>query len=106
MSTTTDLAEFKINYLTQAQYDEALEDSLINENEIYLTPSSGGGVTGVKGNSESSYRTGQVNLTAANIGAQSTLVSGENIKTINNTSLLGSGNISISGGTQAQIIRW
>ena len=27
------------------------------------------GVTGVKGNSESSYRTGQVNLTAANIGA-------------------------------------
>ncbi|MBQ9621258.1 MAG: hypothetical protein IJR41_04910, partial [Atopobiaceae bacterium] len=26
-------------------------------------------VTGVKGNSESSYRTGQVNLTAANIGA-------------------------------------
>ncbi len=27
------------------------------------------GVTGVKGNAESSYRTGQVNLTAANIGA-------------------------------------
>ena len=31
--------------------------------------------------------------------AQATLVSGTNIKTINNTSLLGSGNISISGGT-------
>ena len=29
------------------------------------------GVTGVKGNSESSYRTGQVNLTSANIGAVS-----------------------------------
>ena len=28
-----------------------------------------GGVTGVKGNAESSYRTGQVNLTPANIGA-------------------------------------
>ena len=28
------------------------------------------GVTGVKGNSESSYRTGNVNLTAANIGAE------------------------------------
>lgn len=28
-----------------------------------------GGVTGVKGNSESTYRTGDVNLTAANIGA-------------------------------------
>lgn len=30
------------------------------------------GVTGVKGNTESSYRTGQVNLTAANIGAVAT----------------------------------
>ena len=29
----------------------------------------GGGVTGVKGNSESSYRTGDVNITAANVGA-------------------------------------
>lgn len=26
-------------------------------------------ITGIKGNAESSYRTGQVNLTAANIGA-------------------------------------
>lgn len=32
-------------------------------------------------------------------GLQETLVSGTNIKTINNTSLLGSGNISISGGS-------
>lgn len=30
------------------------------------------GVTGVKGNSESAYRTGQVNLTSANIGAKAT----------------------------------
>ena len=39
----------------------------------HLTNDSGfitnAGVTGVKGNTESSYRTGQVNLTAANIGA-------------------------------------
>lgn len=39
----------------------------------HLTNDSGfitnAGVTGVKGNAESSYRTGQVNLTAANIGA-------------------------------------
>ena len=33
-----------------------------------------------------------------NIGAQETLVSGTNIKTINNESILGSGNITISGG--------
>lgn len=32
-------------------------------------------------------------------GKQDTLVSGENIKTINNTSLLGGGNIDIAGGT-------
>lgn len=63
------------------------------------------GVTGVKGNSESNYRTGNVNITADNIGAQPTLVSGTNIKTINNESLLGSGNISISGGTGA-ITTW
>ena len=41
----------------------------------HLTNDSGfitnAGVTGIKGNSESSYRTGQVNLTAANIGATS-----------------------------------
>lgn len=33
-----------------------------------------------------------------NISAQETLVSGTNIKTINNESILGSGNITISGG--------
>ena len=36
-------------------------------------------------------------------GKQDVLVSGTNIKTINNTSLLGSGDIAIVG---AQIIRW
>lgn len=35
---------------------------------------------------------------ASDIGAQETLVSGTNIKTINNTSLLGSGDITISSG--------
>ena len=30
----------------------------------------GGAVSGVKGNAESSYRTGNVNLTPANLGAQ------------------------------------
>ena len=38
-------------------------------------------------------------------GKQAALVSGTNIKTINNTSLLGSGNITVST-TAAQIIRW
>lgn len=38
------------------------------------------------------------NKTSSNLGLQPTLVSGTNIKTINNESLLGSGNISVGGG--------
>lgn len=38
MSTTTNLPTLKINYLTQAQYDSALSNNEINENELYLTP--------------------------------------------------------------------
>ena len=37
-------------------------------------------------------------------GKQDTLVSGTNIKTINNTSLLGSGNITIQGGSGANVV--
>lgn len=39
MSTVTHLNTFKINYLTQEQYDEALSNEEINENELYLTSS-------------------------------------------------------------------
>lgn len=38
MATTTDLSTLKINYLTQAQYDDALANNQINTNELYLTP--------------------------------------------------------------------
>lgn len=48
----------------------------------------------INGNALSS----DITLTASDVGAQETLVSGTNIKTINNTSLLGSGNIDIQGG--------
>lgn len=43
--TETNLTEFKINYLTQQQYDEAVQNNKINENELYMTPSedAGGG---------------------------------------------------------------
>ena len=43
MATTTNLSSLKINYLTQEQYDTALAGGNINENEIYMTPSSGSG---------------------------------------------------------------
>lgn len=97
------------------------------------------GVSGVKGDAESKYRVGDVNITPANLGLgnventadkdknvatsvkatqdsngniiaatyatkaelggkQDTLISSTNIKTINNESILGSGNITISGG--------
>ena len=42
MSTTTNLNTLKINYLTQAQYETALGNNQINENELYVTPDSGG----------------------------------------------------------------
>lgn len=41
----------------------------------------------------------ETQITAATSGLQETLVSGTNIKTINNESLLGSGNITIQGGS-------
>ena len=37
-TTTTNLSTLKINYLTQSQYDTALDNNQINENEIYMTP--------------------------------------------------------------------
>ena len=37
---------------------------------------------------------------------QDELVSGTNIKTSNGTSVLGSGDLTVTGGTQVQIVRW
>ena len=48
-----------------------------------------------------SYSSGTMTLSVT--GKQDTLVSGENIKTVNNQSLLGSGNISISGGEATDV---
>lgn len=39
MATTTNLNTLKINYLTQAQYETALGNNQIDENELYFTPS-------------------------------------------------------------------
>ena len=38
MATTTNLNSLVINYLTQAQYDEAAANNTLNENQLYLTP--------------------------------------------------------------------
>ena len=54
----------------QEVYDAMVAANKINSNELYLV---GGGeqVTGVKGVNETTYRTGNVNLTAENVGALS-----------------------------------
>lgn len=72
MAVETTVSELKINKMTKAQYDS-------------ITPS----------DTEAYEFT---DLSSILDGKQATLVSGTNIKTINNESLLGSGNISISGG--------
>ena len=51
-------------------FDGSTTTKFLSQKGTWETPSGGGGaVTGVKGNSESTYRTGDVNLTASNIGA-------------------------------------
>lgn len=51
------------------------------------------------------YKINGIPLSASDVGAQPTLVSGTNIKTINNQSILGSGDITVST-VAAQIVRW
>ena len=82
MSQDTNISQLVINKLTKQQYDSIVTP---NESELYLI-------------------TDDVGITDTDIIAvlgytpQEELVSGTNIKTINNTSLLGSGNIDIQGG--------
>lgn len=40
MATETKLNELKINYLTEAQYEETKTNNQINDNELYMTPDS------------------------------------------------------------------
>lgn len=48
MASTTDLSVLKINYLTQAQYDNAKSQGTLEANEIYMTPVTDPGVTDVE----------------------------------------------------------
>lgn len=61
--TVVDLDTLKINYLTQAQYNEAALNDEIEEDEIYLTPSSGTGVTDVEVNGSSVVAGGVADIT-------------------------------------------
>ena len=86
-----DLNASKTVELTQAQYDAlAVKDP----NTFYI-------ITDAEPVDMSDYYTKDEvddEITAATSGKQDTLVSGTNIKTVNNESLLGEGNIEIQGG--------
>lgn len=90
-TTDTTVSNLIINKLTKEQYDAIASPSATElylvPDEIDSSPTSG---------SSNPVTSGGVYTALSN--KQDTLVSGTNIKTINNTSLLGSGNISISGG--------
>ena len=53
----------------------SLSEALGLQTKLDLSSGGGGGVTGVKGDAEGSYRTGNVNLTPANIGAEPDITS-------------------------------
>ena len=43
MATDTKLDSLVINYLSQAQYDNAKREGTLHSNQIYMTPASSGG---------------------------------------------------------------
>lgn len=43
MASTTILDQFTINYLSEQQYQDAVDAGIIDPNALYLTPHSGGG---------------------------------------------------------------
>jgi hypothetical protein len=100
--------------LTQAEYDALVTAGTVSADTYYIiTDAQAGDLTnyytktetntllGGKADTATTYtKTETDNLvTAATSTKQDTLVSGTNIKTINNESLLGSGNIDIQGGS-------
>jgi hypothetical protein len=89
MATETTVNNLVINKLTKAQY-EAIQNP--SETELYLVPDEIDNAP--TSGSNNPVKSGGI-YTALQ-GKQNTLVSGTNIKTINNESILGSGNISVS----------
>lgn len=112
---TTDLSEYaKTEDLSQVAFTGSYDDlkdkpsipSAVTESTIsnWGFTKNAGTVTGIKMNGASKGSSGVIDLGTVITehqditGKQDKLVSGTNIKTINGTSLLGSGNITLSGG--------
>jgi hypothetical protein len=85
--------------LTQAQYDAL---TVKDPNTFYIiTDATAGDLTAIENRLSEDEEVTAAGLNALNESKQDTLVSGTNIKTINNESILGSGNIDIQGGGKA-----
>lgn len=109
--------------LTQAQYDALtvkdpntfyiITDAQGADLSNYYTKSETSGATEIstalnaKADTATTYTKTEVDnaITAATSTKQDTLVSGTNIKTINNESILGSGNIEIEGGGGVNVVQ-
>ena len=97
--------------LTQQEYDNlpssaktgntlfVITDAQAGDLTNYYTKSETNTLLGGKANTATTYTKTEVDTALG--GKQATLVSGTNIKSINNESLLGSGNINIQGGGKA-----
>ena len=81
--TVEDIGTLKINLLSQAQYDAEKAGGRLADDELYLTPSSGTGVSDVEVNGTSVVSGGVAEI---------------ELKTINQNSIVGSGDITIQGG--------
>lgn len=82
--------------LTQAQYDALVTAGTVQADTYYI-------ITDAQAGDLTNYYTKTETNTLLN-GKQATLQSGSNIKTINNESILGSGNIDIQGGSGGKAI--
>ena len=92
--------------LTQAQYDALVDkdpnvfyiitDAQAGDLTNYYTKTETNTLLGGKADTATTYTKTEVDTALS--GKQATLISGTNIKTINNESILGSGNIDIQGG--------
>ena len=84
----------KVVELTQAQYDDLPTTAKTSNSLFVITDATAGDLSNYYTKSETDNA-----ITAATSTKQDTLVSGTNIKTINNQSILGEGNITIQGGS-------
>lgn len=108
-----------VSSLTQSEYDNLPSTAKTSNTFFVITDAQAGDLTnyytktetntllGGKADTATTYTKTEVDnaITAATSTKQDTLVSGTNIKTINNESILGSGNIDIQGGGGVNVVQ-